>query len=153
MSADLILPIVFRWVHILSAVVAVGGTIFIRFVLTPAVKATLADEQHAALRERLMRRWHVVVMACITGLLVSGVYNFVTLSLPKAKGIPAYHPLFGVKFLAAMGVFFLASALTGRSPGFAPLRANARKWLAVNVALAVVVILLSGVLKNLKPVP
>ena len=153
MSTDLVLQIVFRWAHILAAVVAVGGTFYIRMVLMPSAQAALTPEQGAALRARLMERWKPWVMGCIAVLLVSGLYNFVTLSLPKAKGILAYHPLFGIKVLAALGIFFLASALTGRAKAFEGMRASPRKWMTINVLLGLAVILISGVLKNLVPAP
>lgn len=149
MSADTALLLVFRWAHILAAVIAVGGTIFIRFVLMPSAQAALSPEQHAALRARIMERWKRWVMACIALLLVSGLYNFVVISLPKAKAAPAYHPLFGVKVLAALGIFFIASALTGRVKAFERLRANPRRWMTLNALLGLLVILISGVLKNL----
>ena len=61
----------------------------------------------------------------------------------------AYHLLFAVKFVAAMGVFFLASALTGKSPAFASLRNRPGIWLSLVAGLGVLVILISGILKNL----
>ena len=51
--------------------------------------------------------------------------------------------------ITALLVFTLAIGLTGRSEAFAPLRRNRRLWLAVNLALAVVVVLISGVLRNI----
>ena len=149
MWSDMILPVLFRWVHVLAAVVAVGGTIFLRFVLLPSAKESLTDEQHTSLRACLMRRWKVLVMICIAALLVSGFYNFMTIGLAKAKDHAAYHPLFGVKFLAALGIFFIASILTGRAPAFEGMRRSARTWLLVAALLGIGVILISGVLKNL----
>ncbi len=139
----------FRWMHILAAVVAVGGTIFVRFVLLPSIRETLTDEQHAALRAKLMARWKVVVMICIAALLISGAYNFMTISLAKAEHSAVYHPLFGVKMLAALAVFFLASALTGRAVAFEGLRRKAGFWMMVTAILGVAVILISGILRNL----
>jgi uncharacterized membrane protein len=153
MSAEFLLSVVFRWAHILAAVIAVGGTIFIRFVLMPTAAEVLGAEQHAAQRAAIMKRWQRWIMVCIALLLFSGLYNFVTLSLPRARGVPVYHALFGVKFLAALGVFFIASALTGRSKVFEGMRAHSRKWMTLNVILAVLVVLISGVLKNLPAAP
>lgn len=150
MNTELIVPVLFRWLHILAAIVAVGGTFFLRFVLLPSAQDALSAEQHAALRAGLIRRWKIVVMVCITALLVSGVYNFVFTALPKGRVHPAYHPLFGVKFLAALGVFFIASALTGRAAAFAKMRQNSRYWLTASAFLALLVVLISGVLGKLK---
>jgi uncharacterized membrane protein YdjX (TVP38/TMEM64 family) len=59
-----------------------------------------------------------------------------------------YHALFGVKFLIALlGVFPLAIMLTAGGDRFAAVKANAKTWMAVLVALAVVVVLISGFLR------
>ena len=149
MTTEMLLPILFRWTHILAAVIAIGGTIFMRFVLLPSAREALTEEQHAALRAKLMGRWKLVVMICIAALLISGMFNFMTISLTKAKSQAMYHPLFGIKFLAALGVFFIASALTGRSTAFESLRKKAGLWMLVAAVLGIAVILISGVLKNL----
>ncbi len=143
------LGIVFRWLHLLSAITAVGGTIFLRMALVPSV-AVLSQEQHQALHEQVRSRWVKFVMAAIAFLIVSGLYNFIT----KVKShtiVPDYNwlyqMLFGVKFILALIIFFLASALTGRSPAFAKIRQNAKLWLSVNMALAIIVVCISGVLR------
>ncbi len=149
MITETILPILFRWTHILAAVIAIGGTVFMRFVLMPSVRETLTEEQHAVLRAKLVGRWRLLVMICIAALLVSGLYNFMTTSLEKAQHHAAYHPLFGIKFLAALGVFFIASALAGRTAALAGMRQKAKSWMLVATVLGVTVILISGVLRNL----
>jgi uncharacterized membrane protein len=142
------LAIVLRWMHILAAITAVGGTIFMRLALLPSV-AILPDDQRKALHEQVRSRWVKFVMGAILFLLVSGFYNFfrrLNAGIPPdAKGL--YHGLFGVKFLLALVIFFLASALTGRAAALARFRQNARFWLSVNLALAVIVVCISGVLR------
>lgn len=145
----MLVKVVLRWAHILAAVVAVGGAVFMRFVVAPSVRSSLDSEQHARLAEQIAPRWRRIFMICIGVLLLSGLANFFLVSMPKAEGVPLYHALFGTKFLLAMGVFFLGSALVGRSPAFAGLRADMPRWLAINVVLGVVVILISGVLRYL----
>lgn len=143
------LAVLFRWVHILAAVIAVGGVLFQRLVLLPAVRSSLGDTERGRLHDEVTRRWKGVLMACIGLLLVSGVFNFVTISLDKAEGVPAYHGLFGVKILAALAVFFIGSALVGRAAAFEAMRRNRARWLGIAAVLGVVVILVSGILKNL----
>lgn len=142
--------IVVRWLHILPAAVLVGGIIFQWWVLLPASREALDEEPREKLHGAALGRWKVLVMLSIILLLASGFYNFFTISLEKAKDQPLYHPLFGVKFLAALGFFFLTSVLGGRSTAFAGMRARPEKWLALNTALALVVVLAGGVLKNLR---
>ena len=69
------LGIVFRWMHLLAAITAVGGTIFLRVALQPSLGA-LADDQRKALHEQVRSRWVKFVMGAILFLLVSGTYNF-----------------------------------------------------------------------------
>ena len=138
------IAIVSRWAHILAAITAVGGTIFMRMALVPSV-GVLPDDERKKLHEQVRSRWVKFVMAAILFLLVSGLYNFVQKNNQGLR--PAYHMLFGIKFLLAFIIFFLASALTGRSPAFANIRANARFWLSLNMTLAIIVVCISGVLR------
>ena len=138
-----------RWAHILSAVILVGGVFFMRFMLMPAVKENLQEKDSRKLHTALMDRWKRVAMISMGLLLISGIYNFITLSIPKGKETALYHPLFGIKFLAAFCIFFVTSALLGRSQVFEGMRKNPGKWMAFNLVLAIVVILIGGVLKNL----
>ena len=146
-----ILILVSRWVHIMSAVVAVGGAFFMRFVLMPSASETLTDEQHAALREKVIGRWKRVVMIVIALLLLTGTANFLWVGIPKARVVDdsPYHAIFGVKVLLAFGIFYLSSALTGRSKATEGIRAQTSRWLAIVVILGVLVIVLGGILNRL----
>jgi len=145
-----LLAIVLRWMHIVPAVVAGGATVFSALALLPAL-GTRPDAERLAVREAIMTRWRWVVMTCITLLLGSGLANFFLYQAPAHRGQPLYHGLFGLKFLMAMTVFFLASALTGRSAGLARIRANARFWTGLNAALVVAIVLVSGILRSIPP--
>ena len=143
------LAIVLRFLHIAPAVVAGGATIFARIALLPAL-TSLPEAERARVRDLIDRRWRVVVMVCVTLLLVSGIANFVIYQAPVHKGQSLYHALFGVKFLTAMIVFFLASALSGRSRAFARIRANSRFWVGVAAALVIAIVLISAVLRSIE---
>lgn len=139
-----------RWIHLASAIVAVGGAVFMRFALLPAAKATLTDDVHERLREAVRTRWAKFVHAAVALLLITGSINFALLALPpKIKALP-YHPIFGVKLLAAFAVFFIAEALMSRGPGFANIRAHRAKWLGILLALGGLIVLLSGVLNQVR---
>jgi uncharacterized membrane protein len=142
------LPIVLRFLHIAPAVIAGGATIFVRIALLPAL-ATLPEADRLRVKETIDRRWRVVVMTCIALLLVSGLVNFVLYQAPVHKGQSLYHALFGVKFLAALVVFFLASALSGRSVALAPIRANARLYVGVAAVLVLLIVFISSVLRSI----
>ncbi len=142
------LATVLRVLHIAPAVVAGGATIFVRLALLPGL-ASLPEAQRVSVKDAIDRRWRIVVMACVTLLFVSGIANFVRYQAPAHKGQALYHALFGVKFLAAMIVFFLASALSGRSAALASIRANARVWAGVAASLVIAIVMISAVLRSI----
>lgn len=146
MDASEILAVASRWIHIATAIVLVGGTVFLRFVLLPAAEP-LPQVEHDQLRSRLTSRWRKFVMVGIALFLLSGFYNYLVVAVPKHRGDKAYHQLMGTKIVLAFAVFFLASVLVGRSARFATLRQDRKRWLAILIVLAFVIVLISSFLK------
>jgi uncharacterized membrane protein len=142
------LGVILRWMHILAAITAVGGTIFARVALLPAVTGSLSDDARRGLMEAIRSRWSKYIAASILLLLVSGLWNFMQMERTYKLGA-LYHALFGIKFLLAFVIFFLASALHGRSGLAQKLRTNLGRWLTVNMVLAILVVCISGVLRGL----
>lgn len=157
MLADLhAAEIVSRWLHLTAVIVAVGGTVFLRLVLHPTVRAALPDDAAQALREKLIRRWARFVHTAILVIILSGIYNLIV-QIPRHKagggGMPLYHVLLGPKLLLALILFFIAIALTGRSQTFEGMRKQRPRWMAINIAIAAVIVLISNILKNIPPTP
>ena len=144
------LDIMSRVVHVATAIVVLGGSIFMRFVLMPAA-TQLQEEDHEALHRRIMGTWKVVVMIGIVLFLASGFYNYLVVSLPKHRGDTLYNALMGIKILLAFGIFFLASTLTGRAAPFEHMRQNAKLWLGITILLGVLVVVIAGYLKVAQP--
>lgn len=145
------LNLVARWLHILAAITAVGGTVFARFVVVPSLEP-LPAEQRAALHAAMRARWSKIVAAAIGFLLISGLYNIAVISIEYR--LPAwYHPVFALKFLLAFVIFTVASLLSGKTPAADTLRRNLRFWLNLNIVLAVAVVCLSGVLRTAERLP
>src|SRR4051812_17687491 len=65
-----------RFVHIASAMGAIGGPFFVRFALMPAASGVLEEEAHLKLREAINARWRKIVYVLITLFIVTGFYNF-----------------------------------------------------------------------------
>ena len=70
-----ILDTISRIVHIGTAIVLVGGSVFTLMVLMPAAKK-LPDEPHAQLAEAITGRWKRFVHIGIALFLLSGGYNY-----------------------------------------------------------------------------
>jgi uncharacterized membrane protein len=131
-----------------TAIVVVGGTFFVRFVLLPAATQTLEDDAHNRLRGAVMGAWKKIVHSGIALFLLTGGINYYRVIAERThKGDSLYHALLGTKILLAMVIFFIASALVGRSAAFEAMRRNARKWLTVNLLLAAIIVAISGFLK------
>jgi uncharacterized membrane protein len=150
MNSIEILNVASRWLHIATAIVVVGGTVFLRFVLMPAAEQ-LPQAEHDRLRDLTMRRWRIVVTAGIALFLLSGFYNYVAVSIPRHHGDWLYHSLMGIKILLAFGVFFLASVLVGRSARFERVRQARKKWLLLLIAAAFLIVLIADYLKIAGP--
>lgn len=140
-----IIALISRWTHVGTAIVLVGGTIFLRFVLAPAA-AQLPDNEHARLKELVMGTWKKFVHAGIALFLVSGIYNYI-IARPLHSGDKIYHILMGIKMLLAVVIFLFASALVGRSKAFEGMRKNAKAVQLLMIVLAAVIVGISGYLK------
>jgi uncharacterized membrane protein len=152
------ITLLLRWAHVLAAIAALGGLLFARFALVPAAEelgSETADRLHAGVR----RRWLPWVIGAITLLLASGLTNYILL-IRRVKEAPelwggdwmrqtGYHALFGVKFLLAMILFYLASGLVGRGASTQWIRDARKQWLSVAVGLGVGVVLISGWMRQL----
>jgi uncharacterized membrane protein len=145
MDSQLLIDVISRIVHVSTAIVLIGGSVFMVYVLLPMADQ-LDSAQHEKLRGLINGRWKRFVHAGILLFLVTGFYNFFR-QLPNHKGDSLYHALLGTKILLAMGIFFIASALVGRTRAFEGMRAQRAKWLKVIVLLAAIIVALSGFVK------
>jgi hypothetical protein len=137
-----------RVLHIATAIVLVGGTFFVRFVLLPAATANLADDVHAKLRAAILATWKKIVHLGVGLFIVTGAVNYGRVVVAGThKGDPLYNALLGIKILLALAVFFIAEALVGKSAAFEGMRRNPRRWLMINLLLAAVIVAISGFLK------
>ncbi|MCA9062234.1 MAG: hypothetical protein KDA96_04225 [Planctomycetaceae bacterium] len=141
MDSDFLLALVSRWIHIGTAIILIGGTFYMRMVVLPSVPAG-SDELLSAMRKRWQRFLHPGIAA----FLLSGFYNFMR-GMAEHSHDRLYHPLIGTKILLALVIFFLASALTGRSAGTQKFRDNPRRWLGVILLLAAIIVGISGLVK------
>lgn len=92
-----------RWLHITSMVVMIGGVLYGRLVVAPAV-ASLPPAEQDTLGEAMAARYRAWVYAAIVALIGTGVYNFY---LNLGRG-PLYQALLGIKMLLALHVFAVA---------------------------------------------
>lgn len=95
-----VLAVTMRWIHITSVVTLIGGFIFARFALAPAL-ASIAEPERAALGKRVVGGFTHLLYAVLVTVLGSGLYNYLT----KPSYPPHYHMWIGIKFLFALHIF------------------------------------------------
>jgi uncharacterized membrane protein len=140
------LNVLSRWIHVGTVIVLVGGSVFMRFVLLPAA-SQLPEDQHDRLRDLVMSKWRKFAGIGIGLLLLSGFYNYIVVAIPLHRGDGLYAGLLGIKIILAFVVFFLVSALTGRSKRLEGIRENSSRWLSVTIILAAIIVAISGYVK------
>lgn len=143
--------LVLRWVHILSAILLVGGAFFWKFVWQPTA-ASLSEQVRQEAFEGLRSRWAMLVHVGITLLLVTGLLNAVRIIRAYRFPDTPYDILVAIKLVLALILSYIAMRLAGRSEGAKRFRANGT-WLTVNVVLATLIVCLAGYMKSVGRVP
>lgn len=136
---------VMQWLHLTSAMVAVGGVTFLRFVLLPSAEG-LGEEERKALMGRVLGRFRPILYVCIGLLLLTGLHNVSmvagTVTSPYLKALLA-------KIGLALVIFAVAFALTIPGAIFSRMQARRKAWLTVNFILALAVVFLSAYLRRM----
>lgn len=153
MPPEMLLPLIMRWMHILSAVFAVGSLALLRAAVLPALTASgLPPETIASLRTGICRRWQMAFHLMIVLFLVSGFYNYLMVTRHLHEDQPLYHALFGVKFLLAFVVFFLGIMVLSSRPKSARWRNNEAVWVVLLV-VAIAIVCLGGYMRLMPTTP
>lgn len=138
-----LLPLASRWLHLLSAMVLVGGTLFLRFTVVPTKKdGQLNDETFQLVR----KRWARLVMASILFSLVCGFYN-AWLKVVGYQLDGVYLTLLFLKIVVGFFAYFMISVLSGRSAMAHRFRESELKWYNVTCAALVLLVLMAGYMK------
>ncbi|HLH42842.1 MAG TPA: hypothetical protein VKV74_07645 [Bryobacteraceae bacterium] len=112
---EAVLAISLRWLHLMSAIVLLGGVFYVRVA---------AGEMAATFKP-----W---VYGAIGGILISGVYNF----LSKSSTSTNYQVWLGIKVLLALHIF--ASAILYRGK---------KRSLAIIIIFGAAIVAISGYLR------
>lgn len=136
---DDMISLISRWLHILPAVVMVGGAIFTQLVLCPSLDG---NDPENAVKQQVKRKWSKVIMICASLLLLSGVYNTILAFNEKPGGM--YHGLLTVKLVLVLSIFYISSMLAGKSDAALKFQEKEALWGKLNMYAAIAVVLLAG---------
>lgn len=134
-----------QWVHLIAAVMAVGGMGFVLFILIPSLRV-LGDEPRAQLVKTVMGRFRWVSWGAILLLISSGLYNIHVRAWEAPWGW--YWGLLTAKILLALVVFTISLLLTLPIPALEAFRARRKTWISVAFGIALGVILISAFLRG-----
>ena len=141
--SDVLMPLISRWIHVLSVILLVGGTLFMRLSLVPAALETNTSDE---IREAIRRRWAKWMGAAILFLLASGLYNAGLKALDYELD-KVYLTLLMLKIVLGLAVFFIASVVSGRSAMAKRFRQRELFWLNILCVLMVSLVLMAGYMK------
>ena len=130
-----------RWLHIAAAAVAVGGLVYARLVLAPALQV-LGEEDRASFLGKLSARLKPLAVTVIIALVASGSYNLLNV-LQRGEVGASYHMVFAVKFLLAVHVFGMLF-LVAMPPSGDSARDAKRPRLMLGAAISGLIILALG---------
>ena len=136
---------VIQWVHVMAAVVGLGGMGFMLLVLIPSLGVLNAD-QRDALSRAVASRFRWATWSALTLLLFSGLYNVRRFYWEEAWG-PAWKFL-SLKIAISFTLFAIVLGVTIPFRLFEPIRARRRTWLLVAFILGVGVVLISAYLRR-----
>jgi len=132
------------WFHLVAAVMAVGGVYFLRLILMPIVKRD-GCEHAPALSAKVTQKFRKLVWHSIALLLVSGGV-LLWLTWPDiVRGSSMKRHLLELKILLALALFTISLLITIPSPSLEHIRQRAPLLLLVNLALALIILLLAAV--------
>ncbi len=143
---DLVLHILFRYLHIGSVILFLGGVVYARQVLAPVLNVLPEDlRMQAAAGAQL--RYRATLYTLLGVIVVSGLYNFLSFEGPKHG--QTYQIWFGIKILFVAHI--LASAiLWATSPyGDVAVAGKSKRRLTGIAISGLIVVLISAYLRSL----
>lgn len=142
-----ILQVVMRYIHIVAAIVTVGGMSFILFCVSPAARL-LEESQRDSFIKLMHDRFLKVLWIAIAALIISGTYSWIMLNSAYSEIRPWGQALIGTKVLIAAVIFVVvwlrAMGKVGQTPK------GMKRVLMINIHLAAIVILLASILRYLR---
>jgi len=133
-----VLSVIMRWLHLTSVVVLIGGVLYARFVIAPAL-ATLTAQEQETLASATAERYRSLLWLAILLLTATGLYNMI---MNVSRGA-LYQSLLGIKLLLVLHVFAVGFLIVKPKN---PKRSRQMTGLVIS---GLVIIALSAVLRQL----
>ena len=132
------LTIIIRWIHIASVVTLIGGFVFARVALAPALR-TLPESERRKAGIRAVAAFRPLIYTVIATIFASGIYNYMT----GVRHPPVYQAWFGLKLLFVAHIFAVAILYALRDVD----EDKRQRWITGIVISGLIVIGISGYLR------
>jgi uncharacterized membrane protein len=143
-NSDLFFHLLFRFIHISSVIAFLGGVVYARQVLVPALNS-LPEDVRLETAARAQRRYRTTLITLLVLIVGSGLYNLIG----GPKHTYAYQMWFGIKMLLVAHIL-AAAALWGTSPYGDVIVAGKRKRRLMGIAISgLIVVFISAYLRSL----
>lgn len=140
-----------RFLHVVGAIVMVGGLFYLWAVVAPAIASEgggTVDRYFGGRREA----WAKWVGIASLFLLVTGLWNFI--SMVKANQLHfTYHILGLVKIILGLALMFLAALLAGRTAAADSMRLKWTKWLTVALLIGFITVGVGSLMRSYPRTP
>lgn len=133
-----VLAVCMRWIHVTSVVTLIGGFIFAKYAVAPAL-AAITEPERGSIGNRIVESFRPLLYTVLVTVLGSGLYNYLT----KASYPPRYHMLIGIKFLFVLHIFAVAVLYTKLDVD----EAKRNRWLQGMVFSGLIIIAISAYLR------
>jgi uncharacterized membrane protein len=133
-----VLGVSMRWIHVTSVITLLGGFIFARFALAPAL-AAIAEPERGTIGKNVVGNFRPLLYIVMLTVIGSGLYNY----LSKPSYPPHYHMLIGIKFLFALHIFAVAVLYTIPDAG----EVKRNRWLNGMIASGLIIVAISAYLR------
>lgn len=145
MADELFLGILFRWLHIIPALLVVGGLFFMRIIL-PFGLDGVEEPKRSELLLRCRRGFKMLVHVCILLLLISGIFNSFRLWTQYNLNPALLHGLWGAHVI--LGLIAIGVSVWLLAGG--TLRASHRQFAIMNLVLLIVLAAVASTLKQVR---
>ncbi|MEK9627485.1 MAG: hypothetical protein VW455_00535 [Nitrospinota bacterium] len=100
------------FLHLMAAVVAIGGSVYTLLVFLPAAEKNQKERNEDSPSYKILDHLAPTVFASLLVLVGTGVY-FLLVNYTAQTGLkPGYYNLFGIKMVFVAGAFFVSMYLT-----------------------------------------
>ncbi|HEX3684860.1 MAG TPA: hypothetical protein VHU83_20145 [Bryobacteraceae bacterium] len=144
MTLDVFVHVLFRFIHIASVILLLGGVVYARQALVPALDALPEDIRKRAARDA-QERYRPTLFVLLILIVGSGLYNFFT----GPKHAQSYQIWFGVKMLLVAHI--VASAILWATSPYGDVTVDGRsKRRLLSIAVSgLIVVFISAYLRSL----